>query len=388
MTLDRRKVLATILTVVLIVSVLTYYELGPAKKQSGGAPNNQNVNLSLGPRLIVNDTGYSGSNSTGTSITTIQVFAAVPDAFNVTGKKYLGLNSVNISNNSRYVELLNTTISGNLSMQFLSGNFNSISNQWRYLLSNSFISSRTSLTVLAYKTVYNGSAISVYPYYNNIQYQPEKIEVFNTTHANSTVTGQWFNGSAINPSSYHSVSYDNLSLNVSIAFPITPSQTFQAQSSGQYSYETYAVPQFVNYTDRKDMHSDVVLPLIGMHLSTAVSSGNSLVNFYSEFPSLNDGLYFNSANVFDPVSGGVSSTVSTAPSFINIGGSSTANTYAPLNVTPRFISENNGILPTEALNLTTGVSGITGITYSFVHYAQFTQIYREKTGSESPCKNS
>ncbi len=381
MPLDRRKILAIVLTLILIVSVAAYYELRPAHPNSGGVPNTQNLNLSLGPRLVVNDPGYSGSNSTSTSTTTLQVFAAVPNAFNVTGKKSLDLKSVNISDNSRYVELLNTTISANQSVQFLSGDFNSVSSQWEYLFSSSFISSTTSLTVLAYKTVYNGSTISVYTYYNNIQYQPEKIEIFNTTSANSTLTGNWFNGSTTDPSSYHSVSYDNLSMNLSIVFPRTPSQTFQAYStSGQYSYETYVAPQFVNYTDRIDMHSEVILPLIGIHLSTAVSSGNSLIDFYSEFPSLSDGLYFNSANVFDPVSGRMSSTMSTAPSFSNVGGSSTTHTFAPLNVTPKFLSENNGISSSEALNRTTGVSGITGITYSFVHYAEYTQIYREKTG--------
>lgn len=383
MPLDRKKVLAVVLTVALVTSAIVYYETGPFHMEYNTVPSTHNANLSLGPRLIVNYPGYSGSNSTSTSITTIQVFAAVPNAFNVTGKKNLDLKSVNISSNSRYVELLNSTISGNRSVQFLSGNFNSISNQWKYLFSNSFISSKTSLTVLAYTTVYNGSAISVFSYYDNIQYQPDKIELFNSTSANATLVANWFNGSIISPSSYYSVSYDNMSLNLSIAFSRNPSQVFDAQSTGKYSYETYAVPQFVNYTDRKDMHSDVILPLVGMHLSTAVSSGNSLIDFYSEFPSLNDGLYFNSANVFKQVSGGMSSVMSIAPSFSSLGGSSTSLTFAPLNVTPKFLSENNGISPTEALNRTTGVSGISGMTYTFVHYAEFTQIYREKSGSRT-----
>lgn len=373
------QVMAVILSAALISSVVAYFLFSPGQI-SRSFQTTKDQNLVLGPRLLVQDPSYSGSNSSSAITTSLQVFSTVPDAFNVTGQKNFDLQTLNITNNPRYVELLNTTITSNTSVKFLSGEFNNISDQWKYLFSNNFISSEASLTVLAYRTVYMGSTISVYQYYNNIQYTPQNLEDLNSTSANTTVTNYWFTGSSIDPSSYHSVSYDNLSMNLSIVFPQNPSQVYRIHSGGQPVYSTYAVPDYVNYTDSQDMHSDVILPLLGVHLSSSVSSGKSAIDFYSDFPNLNDGLFFNSANVYDPVSGNMSSTMSIVPSFSNTGGESTLYTLGSTNVTPQVVSELNGLSAKDALNSTTAITGITGVTYSFVHYAEYTAIYGGNIG--------
>lgn len=380
------QVLAVILTAAMISSVVAYFVILPELNNNQVSTKGQN--LTLGPRILVQDPTYTGSNSSSAITTSLQIFSTVPNAFNVTGQKNFNLLSLNITNNPRYVELLNTTITSNISVEFLSGDFNNISNQWKYLFSNNFITSSTSLTVVAYRTVYNGTTISVYPYYDNIQYTPQNEEVLNSSSANTSFTSNWFNGSAIDPSSYHSVIFDNLSLNLTLVFPQIPSQVYQIHNVGNPVYRTYSVPNYVNYTDGQDMHSDVILPLLGAHLSNSVSSGNSLIDFYSAFPSLNDGLFFNSANVYDPVSGIMSSTMSTVPSFSNTGGESTLYTLGSTNVTPKVVSELNGLSAKDALNATTAITGITGVTYSFVHYAEYTIISGGNVGSGPGSQNN
>lgn len=380
------QVLAIILTAAMISSVVAYYVILPGQNIKKPNPT-QDQNLHLGPRIIVQDQEYSGSKSSDSITTSLQIFSTVPDAFNVTGLKNFNLLSLNLTNNSRYVELLNTTITSNMSVKFLSSVFNNVSDQWNSLFSNNFISSSTSLTVVAYKTVYEGSTVSVFQYYNNIKYTPQSIESLNSSSANTSYTDNWFNGSTIDPSTYHSVSYDNLSMNLSIVFPQNPSQVYQVHSTGQPTYRTYAVPNYVNYTDSQDMHSDVILPLLGMHLSSAVSSGNSMISFYSTFPNLNDGLYFNSADVYNPVSGQMSSIMSTRPSFSNVGGESTLYALGSTNVTPQMVSERNGLSAADSLNATTAITGITGVTYSFVHYTEYTVISQGNIGSNSGSQN-
>lgn len=390
-----RKIFAILAGIALISTAFVVYEhISPnySSKPNAAFGPILNVNTSLNPL---------NPNSSISSTITLQVFSPVPSAFGVSGYKSFNLTNPTGVNSNRYLELINTTLSSNSSKLLLPGQFNTVAKQWREILSGYSGNSDPSLTVIAHKTVFNGTNVSVYTYYNNVPFNPDRISIENSTITNSSFVNNWFNGTQVNPVNYSYVKFANTSLNLSLVFPKKPTQIIKVKNSSTSAlasanlaaspdtvcsnfyynktfYTTTDVNDSVNYTDTQDMHSTVMLPLLGLHFSNATSAGKTDIAFSSSIFITSDKIGFNSANAYQPVSGETTSTMSTNPSYSHTANVSTGSSIAQTVISTIHNSEALGSTPSAAVNGTTGVTGINNVTYEFVHYTQYSNKYTDE----------
>lgn len=392
MQLRSKQLVAIFLSVAMVSSVIVTYEVASKRVRR--------PLISFGPKLLVSAPSSNlSANNSSTSTVTLQIYSTLPNSFGISGRSSFNLLESKQSNNSRYVELVNASLKSNSSTIILPNEFNLISNQWRDLFSSYSGSNIPSLAVVSHKTLYNGNNVSIYSYYNNLQYNPLKDNI--ETSTNFTQLDNWFNGTGIDPSNYSQIRFADTSLHLGLVFPKNPSQIIHVEPENQtiqypaelnltpytqcpnfyYNrtvYTTSEVTDSVNYTDSQDMHSPVILPLLGLHFSSAVSSGKSWINFYSSILISNDRIAFNSANAYQPVSGEVSTSMSTNPSYSHTANVSTGTAINGTSIVPMGLSEKNGASDSSAVNGTTGVTGIANVTYAFVHYTKYTYQYKNE----------
>ena len=392
MSSKRSKLIAVALAVVMVVAAFTI--IYPSLLKDSHASQQG----SFGPKLIVHTLNPAKTPDNSTTSTTIQVYSVVPKTFGISGYPNLTIPSQSTANNSYYVELLNQTMTNNISMFLLSPEFNTISSEWISTFSASSGSNLPSLVVDAYYTVYSGNNISIYSYYNNLPYNPMKIVMQSSLEYNTTQLSQWFNGTSINPDDYSTVSFAQNAMYLNLTFPSIPSQVLHVSGNSSAAYNSQLITPdqcsnfyynetcystcndvlSVNYSDSQDMHSPVLLPVLAVHLSNGTYSGKSLIEFYSSIYLLNDKIGLNSANAYESNSGQESSTMSTSPSFEHLENISNTTPISGTSVITKSIAEECGTPANNSQNYTTGIVGITNVTYEFTHYIRFTYEYTKE----------
>lgn len=381
--------LSIILTVIVVGATFAIINYSTEKKRNPG--NIVELTTNLGPKLSVTVSPAATANSisleNNTQIT-LQIFETVPKDLSFTnsiGREYVSQSD--LQNNSHLDMLLNTTISNDSMVSFLSPEFNSISLGWQRLLAISSGMSYPSLTVEATKTVYQNDSLMIYNYYNNLEFNPyETGTVFlNSTMLKVPQVHNYFNGSGLNLSDYSSITASNVTFEQNISFAkepnqivnnVVPSAIFQpyCPTSTSYYWKTvYKTTDNVLWT----AHQYGALPLVTVHAGRGID--NTLSNIaYQATVSFSDSLInLNSAQTYVSKSGDVSTTMSTSPSFSHIGNAtfgSNGNTY---DVYP-YNTSLSGSRAKIAVNQTTGYVGIQNATFTSIHYDQNTTEYNNE----------
>lgn len=353
-----------------------------------------NPSISLGPKISVNFSSSQAKNSLELANNTtyaIQISSEVPDSklnrnFTSPGNS---MNGVNPDNNTHYDILLNESVNSSHDIMYLSASFNVIAHDWRTILSRYSGTSYPSLTLNAFKTVHVNSTITIFHYYNNIQYDPFKVNstVLNSTMLNSTTARNYFNNSAINTSQYSSITVSSVSFKENIVFPSTPIQeisipatassvlyTPDCSNSVSYynatAYDTYDTILWTNNTTG-------VLPLMGVHMGSGTDNSNSIVTYFANVLLQSNSLGLNSVQSYVDVTGQVTTTMSSTASYSHIANASYTGQGASNAVYP-FKTGQNRSYNVSATNQTTGIVGIENATYLSTHFNRYTTEYREE----------
>lgn len=385
----RRKILAVI--VVAILAATSIVIIHPWESVS----NAPLKTASFGPKLAINvlgdSNGSSGSPVGNNTTITVQVSSIVPSM--LTGEwGSANLSGIDPSNNSYYVNLLNTTINSTHTSLFLSPLFMTMASQWRAKFSSESGRNFPSLSIEALKTVYENRSIEIYSYYNNLEYDPYSVpyESVQDGYSGSMNLTQWFNNTGIDPSMFSEINMVDLSFSVNLSFPGTPIQvihnvtnsSFRAQQSNTstpavyypascsgkgsytttywgYSYETSDTAVHTNFTIG-------YLPLIMVHFGRGTANGLSAIALSASLLILNDTIGFTSAESYVPTSGEVSTSMSSGPSYshaANVTFTGSTNEFAALPSPP------------YSVNRTTAFVAIDNATYEFTYYRQYTYEY-------------
>ena len=387
----RRKILAVMAAAILVAtSVVIIHPWA-----SGSNPPLKTANF--GPKLAINVLGSSNYNSSygiGNNTTiTVQVSSIIPSM--LTGNwGSANLSGLDPSNNSYYVNLLNTTISSMHSSLFLSPLFLTIASQWRAKFSHESGRNFPSLSFEALKTVYEKGSIEIYSYYNNIEYNPYYVpyESVQDGHAGSLNLTQWFNGTGIDPSTFSGINMVDLAFSMNLSFPDTPIQVIHNVTNPSSSNAASASPEATYYpatcsgtgsytttywaccykTTDTAVHTNFTtgyLPLIMVHFGRGAAKGLSEIALSASLLIQNDTIGFTSAKSYVPTSGEVSTTMSTGPSYshaANVTFTGSTNEY------PVYPS------PPGNINQTTAFVALDNATYEFTYYRQYTYEYHNE----------
>ncbi|PYB67676.1 hypothetical protein DMB44_08095 [Thermoplasma sp. Kam2015] len=203
-----------------------------------------------------------------------------------------------------------------------------------------------------------------------------------------------FNGTGINVGNYSDITFTPYVINVSLSFSKKPIQVINASifsnvnMSGQPNADPYCEEyQFDYYTYAYDTYQDTVwqknmegmFPLLLVHLSKNVSSGLSGIVYSGSVMLINADMYVNGNEVYKPVSGEATSSMSTSPSTIilknfTFTGGISQNVVMPYD----FSIDTTHLTVSQANNNTTGYVAINNATYTIVHYDQYTSEYKTK----------
>ena len=362
----------------------------------------------FGPRLELAIRSGNGSIPMNNTTITVQIWSAVPSAFASGGRQLQNI-SANLQQSNGFEDrLFNWTENGSSPSVpragFLSPRFDTLAGEWASLLGRDSGSNYPSVTVIGTESVRVGSNLSIYQYYNNLDYNPRNIPVVsvNSTGLNSTVVESWFNGTGIEPQNYSKLQLTDLELPLQLTFPRTPSEVIPLANgsagngiggagesgSGRCPYATTTASCTTTYystdptvTTNTLVHTSFVngtLPLIGVHIGRNADPGNSLVLLSANVYALNDTIELNSVQTTVWATDQTTSIMSTSPSFLHVANVSAAGSSGQWGASPTSFSEvHGGYNQSTALNRTTAFAGIQGVEYSFQHYNQTSYNYHD-----------
>ncbi len=413
------------LTSVLIISVMIFagaISITEYYRDNGSSPNNAGVTGVFGPSVNIScpntleGDGFHLSNNTTINI---QLYLPVPQAV------HKGLNTVDMLGMNRYnnsVEdlLMNITIyplNDTYTKFFLPITFDRVSHEWSNITKHYTGNTDLSMTVEAIKTVtHDNGTLYIYQYYNNVPFNPLNVHIGklsavtevsdSSTGASINVLNRWFNGSDVNVTQYSQVVYTPINFNVGLSFSDKPLEIVHEKHSVpnisvsnnnmkneqmnalitpvkcgnpivKYECKYYNVTSSIieNVTDFHGM-----LPLSIAHIGRNADNGKSLVDTGNTI-SLSDSIINLSSNqVYESSSGQITTTVSPNPSvskvfsFIGGGSATGANAYPTAMWNSLVKNSTEG----KALNHTTVVIGIPGVSYYFERYSTYTYLHKEK----------
>ena len=413
-----RKLISIILISVMIfagaLSITEYYG------DSSHSPTAISKTGVFGPSVILScsnnldDHGFHLSNNTTINI---QLYLPVPQAV------HKGMNTVNMSGMNRYnnsVEdlLMNVTIypvNDTYTKFFLPLTFNHVAHEWSNVTKHYRGSTNLSMTVEATKTVtQENGTLYIYQYYNNIPFNPLNVHTgkpsavteVSDSSTGSSINGlnRWFNGSDINVTQYSQVEYTPINFNIGLSFSSKPLQIVHEKrfiptisdsnvdrkqmndlitpvKCGnpivKYECRYYNVTSSVleNVTDFNGM-----LPLSIAHIGRNADNGKSLVVTGNTICLSDSVINLSSNQVYESSSGQITTTISPNPSVSKIfssieGGSATGAVAYPTAIWNAIVKNST---ESRALNHTTVVIGIPGVSYYFERYSTYTHLHREK----------
>ena len=400
----------TVAAAVAIAAVLVVGGLGLTgnlSDQIHSLPQPPRLPGDFGPRLELAIRSGNGSIPMNNTTITVQIWSAVPSAF-ASGGMQLENISANLQQSNGFEDrLFNWTENGSSPSVpragFLSPRFDTLAGEWASLLGRDSGSNYPSVTVIGTESVRVGSNLSIYQYYNNLDYNPRNIPVVsvNSTGLNSTVVESWFNGTGIEPQNYSRLQLTDLELPLQLTFPRTPSEVIplangsagngiggaRESGSGRCPYATTTESCTTTYystdptvTTNTLVHTSFVngtLPLIGVHIGRNADPGTSEISLWALVFVVNDSIELNSVQTTVSATGQTNSMMSTSPSFLYIANGTAAGSGSAFNANPTNITTHSGGNKSTALNRTTAFAGIQGVEYSFQHYNQTSYNYHD-----------
>lgn len=423
-----RKTIAVITAVIMVsAGVVVLAE----NYRNGNGPDNdlRGRTVFIGPYITLSSNGKTLSVENNTTIQ-LEIYAPVPNDYKMNSVQYCNfkMNSSNLTNNSLSDMVLNLTLlpfTHNSSRYFMNGNLVNIISGWSSAMDQYTGKNNISLTVMALKTVDEDGNISIYQYYNNLPFNPLSIHPL-LTNVSSLSDGTETTGltarntvnslimeSNTNLTGYRNVCIDPVGFNLSLSFPKKPFQTIKNTDMNDSSTNKVPLIERINMKNRKgdDVnsikgagcseplktgYSDLyytstsdslqkatraqgVLPLSVVHMGRNADMGDSLVVSGSEFTMINDDLKINSNQVYESSSGEVTTTMSGSASYEHMANLSSAVTLLnSQNAYPTHISEKLGDSNNMALDNTTVMLGISGVTFCYAHYGRYTYHHEEE----------
>ncbi len=361
----------------------------------------------FGPRLELAISSGNGSLPTNNTTITVQIWSAVPSGFASGGMELQNISASRQQSNGFEDRLFNWTDNGSSTSVpragFLSPNFDTLAGEWAALLGRDSGSNYPSVTVIGTESVRVGSNLSIYQYYNNLDYNPRDVPVVsvNSTEYNSTAVEGWFNGTGIEPQNYSKLQLTDMELPLQLTFPRTPSEVIPLANgsagngiggagesgSGRCPYATTTASCTTTYystdptvTTNTLVHTSFVngtLPLIGVHIGRNADPGTSEISLWALVFVVNDSIELNSVQTTVSATGQTNSMMSTSPSFLYIANGTAAGSGSAFNANPTNITTHSGGNKSTALNRTTAFAGIQGVEYSFQHYNQTSYNYHD-----------
>lgn len=364
----------------------------------------------FGPKVnLANGTSPAEPLVANNTTISIQVFGAVPTAFETPGTSYQasGILSYPVGPSAQATnpaddELLNVTLlpQNYTTAFFLSPSFDIIAQDWALLLAHDKGTGVPSLSMEAVKTVVENGSIALYQYYNNLPFNPSTLKISTLYPSDpSDNASPVFSGTGIDPASYTQVTVTNLEFDPTLDFPAKPMQVL-TQSSTHPSWPAlkvasatatpcvspdtsctttyyYTYPVSTSDTLTHTGYANGTLPLLGVHISSNVSSGKSTIVLGASVAASSANIDFSSAQPYVSSSGEVTTTMSTSPSYAPLANISVGISGNGYIATPAGISEKLGNNLSDSLNMTTAFVGISGVEYAFHHYNRYTYTYAD-----------
>jgi hypothetical protein len=383
------QVAAILLAAIMVASVLVVLTYSVAEPRPAAAK----PTAEFGPRLSVTETDLApavtaAETSTASQVfTTLQVFAAIPNAFTLAEQEQYNLSTRNASSNGVYDELLNVTFVNTSATLFLPFSFNTAASEWAdYFHALDTGVNDASLAVYATQSVVVGSEVAVYQFSTNIPYNPTYVPTvtLNSTGLASTAAASWFNGSDISPTQFSSASLDNMSFGLPLNFPATPAAIvpladFLASSQGaDASSFTDALSPAATpgqtewvYTYGSEYHViqttflNGTLPLIVVNIGDN-ANGTTILNSWASINVESDWVNLTSTAVSESSGGLVTTQMSTSPSYAHLQNLEVGVSGDAAGAVPIRISLGSGANLSEAQNHTTGYIGLQSAEFEFV----------------------
>lgn len=387
---NARIVISVLIAAAAVISTFGYFHF---QQGNPGQDSAKLPSIELGPKLSIGVYNFSSNPSVENNTTImVQVFGLFPQVVQGFREISVNLSSVNESNNTDYVELLNTTFSTDSVTVFLSPMFLNVAYAWESVMS---LGDRPSLTLEATKSVYINGSIDVYTYYNNILYNPMSVFVqsLKTNGSNSQVASGWFSNTSLNVSDYSYVNYTAMAFNEYLTFPDHPSwvaKGFEPHATGtqpsvkgkpvgagadygSYYYNTTTYDTYTNITGTNS--SSGYLPLLAVHLSNNTRFGLSEVSLFAVIQLEDTTIGIESNQVSWTSSGEVTSSLSVTPSYEHVANSSFETTGNSMVARPLNESERLGNNLSSSENMTTAYVAIENAIYTFIHFTVYSAEY-------------
>ncbi len=390
---DRKlKIIISIFVVAIVVlsSVIIIEHLPSSTKKNGKF--GPEVHISVPIDQIYGNTSRIGGSPNYTVSLTVDIYAVTPQnaVISLYNNTFFTFNfTTNSSLSNPYSQsCINESI-------LLPYSFVNVSMGWESYFSDWQGINLPSLTMTAFKDVYNGSSVSVYDDYNNIPYDPLFFHTVNLSGYGNI--SKYLENALPGSSLYSNVSIIEPSINVSLSFPSEPVQVLNVNDSGSivnasgysaydhvlpycpgpgtetYYYTSYSYNTYDVNTSYKNLTGP--LPLLITHFGRDTLESHSVAVIAASFGVFNDSVGLNSADVYVSSGGSENSMMSTSPSFIHI---ENLTAEASINVASAFPPYTNATGNITDKNFTTAILSLSNATYEFVHYEQYTKTYENE----------
>jgi hypothetical protein len=392
---DRKKIIFAIATTAVLISVA----FGVFIYNNGSTSSIIRKSGNFGPKVILNvlQTQF-GNNSSSIPLNEsihVQVSSIIPSFLSQNVSTNAGLMQAYQTDNGVQDVLLNATLNSTHSVLFLNPEILNISREWKTFFRSYSGTNLPSLSVLAYKTVQNGSNISIYSYYNNIAYNPLNLKDLNASTLNNSVIKSWFNNTCVNPTSYSGIMFSPEMVFLNLSFSKVPMQILHSSAnihkaimndigeitvSPQTTYETYfnTTSYQTNSTVVNVNKTTGVLPLLSVGITQGADNGYSEIVASGDVNILNGTIGLNSANGYESSTGEISGTMSSTPSFEHTANVTVVSSVNQTGAFPINLSEYNKYPYWDAVNRTILMIGIENATYTFSHYNLYTTKYTDE----------
>ena len=398
------------------VSITEYY------RDNRSSPNTHTVIGVFGPSVQLfcsNNADSKGFHLSNNTTINVQLYLPVPQA------DHHDLHTIDMSGMNRYnnsVEdlLMNITLypwNDTYTKFFMPLTFNHVAHEWSIVMKNYVGKTDLSMSVEAAKTVsHDNGTVYIYQYYNNVPFDPCNVNIGElsavtenpgvSTGVNMNMMNRWFNGSDVNVTQYSRVDYTPVNFYVNLSFSdqqlqivhekhsvtdvsgtnasmknrqvndyrITPVKCGNPKVIYEYRYYNVTSSIMDNVTDFNGM-----LPLSIAHIGRNADNGKSLVGIGNTIALLDSTINLSSNRICEN-SGQITTTMSSKPSVSKIfssieGASSTVAIAYPTEILKDL---NPNLTESNALNHTTILIGIPGVSYFFGRYSTYTYHHRVK----------
>ncbi len=331
----------------------------------------------LGPRLDLSLAGRGNLSPMANVTESVQIMGVDPSYLWSAGSSPYG--GANLSP-AAYMNLFKgsyfPSLPGNMTLKgFLNDNFSKIVAGWKeyYQKEGSYAQSASLTIESTFSVVINGN-LSVFSYYNNLPFSSSGMSLVKYGNStNSTLTG-WFNGTAVNPSSYQSLYFIPVAFNLTPSFDLaSPAYTAQVNNTsslGTSSTPTYSPDRIIGKCDpgtwyvaqwTKTLYGPD--PMVTVHINGNYPPENNFLGIEDSLGWSSVEMYMNSDQTGVTSGGSVTDQMSTSPSW-----SGTGNFGGGLATWVAYPDNSSIVGGNAGINDTSAIIYISNATFSITHY--------------------